>query len=215
MSSCSLKAEVTPAFSALHWDPCCKRIGPPPFVARRRICVPKAPRTSLFKSSLVLCFFLWSSCSTICGITIFPLSPPFGTKAPCDLCHVIGAYSAAFTTAESGTKKCFHDWTGTVWTSFAFVFVSSPVCAVVVFHRFERQGSSGTLPDLRLKTIPVSLQKRGTVVLAYFPLHRSKQCRTASILAKFLLLDPIPRPACGLDRRRAFRVSPFFSASLS
>ena len=177
----------------------------------------RLPEQVCFKSSLVLCFFLWSSCSTICGITIFPLSPPFGTtKAPCDLYHVIGAYSAAFTTAKSGTKKCFHDRTGTVWTSFAFVFVSNPVCAEVVFHRFERQGCSRFLPDLRLKTISVSLQNEVQLFLHTFHFIAesdshglfqgvsaisSEQCRTASILAKFLLLDPIQRPANGLDRR--------------
>ena len=147
--------------------------------------MPKAPRTSLFKSSLVLCFFLWSSCSTICGITIFPLSPPFGTKAPCDLCHVIGAYSAAFTTAKSGTKKCFHDRRGTVWTSFAFAFVSNPVCAVVVFHRFERQGCSGILPDLRLKTIPVSLQNEVQLFLHTF--HFIAESDSHGLFKGFLL----------------------------
>ena len=69
-----------------------------------------------------------------------------GMKDPCDLCHVIGAYSAACAKAKSGTKKCFHDRRGTVWTSFAFGFVSNPVCAAVVLHRFERQGSSGVHP---------------------------------------------------------------------
>ena len=102
---------------------------------------------------------------------------PLGKKAPCDLCQVIGAHSAACTTAKSGTKKCFHDRRGTVWTSFAFGFVSNPVCAVVVLSKtrilkrsarmlhatiavqcFSFHTGMLQLPHRRLKTFPVSLQ---------------------------------------------------------
>ena len=156
MASCSLRAEVTPALSALHWDlPVVKESLPSLRRPSKDPCAQGSQNTfvsiqfcTLFLSLVFLSHKPRYHDLPKGHITIRQRSAvaSLGMKAPCDLCHVLGAYSAAYAKAKSGTKKCFHDRRGTVWTSFAFGFVSNPVCAAVVLHRFERQGSSGVLP---------------------------------------------------------------------
>ena len=70
---------------------------------------PRRPRCDCFHQPWFF-VFLWSACPTSRGTTVTIVQRSavalLGTKALCVLCHEIGAYSAACTTAKSEAKKC-------------------------------------------------------------------------------------------------------------
>ena len=132
----------------------------------------------------------------------------------------------------------------TPWTFFACVLVSNPVpwrslCSAAWNTRILRSSASMLYATVALRPcVPATSrsdpQQWGPIVLSCFRLHcckkfavhcthlsqwavalSSEHRRTASTLARFLLLAPIPRVACSFDRRWASRASPFFNASLS